>query len=288
MSKPIPNPLLWSVTTAQDAGAHAAQTAKRIGGENAGPIADEKIRKLTIADLRYALRQGYDDLAAARGDVMALVVVYPLIGFLLAALTLNYELLPLLFPLFSGFALLGPVAAIGLYEISRRREKGLTYSWANAFELIHAPAFGAILMLGFYHIAIFVIWMLSAQAIFAMTMGSTDAAGPIAFIFEVMTEPAGWVMFVVGCGVGFLFALLVLATSVVSFPLLLDRDIGVPSAIATSWKVFRKNTTVICCWGVIVVVGLALGTLPALIGLVFTLPLLGHATWHLYRRAIAD
>ena len=288
MSKPIPNPLVWTFEKAQDAGAHAAETVRRIGGEAAGPIPDDKINTLTIEDLRDALRNGAEDLAAARADVLMLVVVYPLIGLLLAALTLNYELAPLLFPLFSGFALLGPVAAVGLYEVSRRREQGLPYSWANAADLINSPSFGALLILGLYHIALFGLWMLSAQAIFEMTMGSTAANGVMEFAAEVMTTPAGWAMIVVGCGFGFLFALLVLATSVVSFPLLLDRNIGVPSAIATSWKVFLKNPAVICCWGLIVAVALAVGSLPALIGLVVVVPILGHATWHLYRRAIAD
>jgi uncharacterized membrane protein len=106
------------------------------------------------------------------------------------------------------------------------------------------------------------------------------------FVRDVLTTSAGWTMIVLGLIVGFAFALLVLAISVVSFPLLLDRHVGVPTAIITSVRVARKNPRVIATWGLIVAAGLVLGSVPLFIGLVVVMPILGHATWHLYRHAI--
>jgi uncharacterized membrane protein len=107
-----------------------------------------------------------------------------------------------------------------------------------------------------------------------------------AFVSDVLTTRAGWTMIVVGCGVGFLFAALVLTISVVSFPLLLDRDVGVEAAVATSARVVRTNPVAMAAWGLIVAAGLVVGSLPLLLGLVIVMPVLGHATWHLYRRVV--
>ena len=106
------------------------------------------------------------------------------------------------------------------------------------------------------------------------------------FLREVLTTGAGWTMILVGCGVGFLFAALVLATSVVSFPLLLDRDVGLPVAVITSMRVAAANPLPIAVWGLIVAGGLLLGSIPFFLGLIVVMPILGHATWHLYRRTV--
>ncbi len=286
MAKTIGNPLSWTAQHLGLAAGHVADTTERIGGTDTTPITEDQINTLTMDDLRAALRAGVDDLGAARADVMFLAVIYPVIGLLLAGFGLHLSLLPLLFPLIAGFALLGPVAAVGLYEISRRREQGQPANWSHAFGVTAAPSFGAIVVLGLYLLAIFVAWMLVARGIYALTLGPDTPASIASFLTELLTTGAGWALLIFGIGVGCGFALLVLATSVVSFPLLLDRDVGVPNAIITSVRVTMKNPRVICAWGLIVAGGLVLGSIPALIGLVIVMPVLGHATWHLYRRAI--
>lgn len=286
MVKTIGNPLSWGARALGGAAEHVAETAEHIGIRDAAPITQDQINTLTMEDLRDALRKGGGDLAAARADVLFLCLIYPIIGLVLVAFGLDMNLLPLLFPLMTGFALLGPLAAIGLYEISRRREKGLPYSWSDAFGLMSSPSFGAIVVLGIILLVVFVAWMLAATAIHTFTLGSTPPASIAAFAEQILTTSAGWVMIITGMAVGFGFALLVLAISVVSFPLLLHRDVGVVNAVVTSVNVFRKNPRVIIMWGLIVATGLVLGSIPALIGLVVVMPLLGHATWHLYRRAI--
>ncbi len=288
MVKTIGNPLSWGAQALGGAAEHVAETAEHLGSRDTTPITEDRINTLTMDDLREALRKGADDLGAARADVLFLCLIYPIIGLVLFGFGVNMNLLPLLFPLLAGFALLGPIAAVGLYEISRRREAGLPYNWGDALGLIAAPSFGAIVVLGLYLLAVFVAWMLVAAAIHAVTLGGAPPASITGFVDQVFTTGAGWAMMIIGIAVGFCFALLVLATSVVSFPLLLHRDVGVPNAIITSVNVFRKNPRVILAWGLIVATGLVLGAIPALIGLIVVMPLLGHATWHLYRRAISD
>lgn len=283
MVKTIGNPLTWTVHGLADAAGHIAHSVERIGGaETVTP----KIQILTTDDLRDALRMGYKDFLAVRADVMFICLIYPVIGMLLVGVASNMNLLPLVFPLIAGFALLGPFAAVGLYEVSRRREQGEDVSWLAALDVVRSPNFAAIMVLGLYLAALFVAWLVVANMIWSLTLGPVPPESLSGFLSDVFTTGAGWAMIVIGVAVGFCFALAVLATGVVSFPLLLDHNIGVPAAVVTSYHVFRENPRVIATWGLIVAALLVLGTIPAFIGLIIVLPILGHATWHLYRRAI--
>ena len=242
--------------------------------------------RIKVTDLRDALVRGLDDFGAYRTDVIFLCLIYPLVGISLALLTFGYETLPLLFPLASGFALVGPVAAVGLYEMSRRREQGIPITWADAFGGISSPAFGAILVLGLVLLAIFLLWLLAANVIYELTLGPEPPVSIAAFVRDVFTTRAGWAMIAVGVGVGLLFALLVLAISVLSFPLLLDRDVGLRTAVTTSISAVTANPGPMAVWGLIVAGGLVIGSIPAFLGLIIVMPVLGHATWHLYRKVV--
>jgi uncharacterized membrane protein len=246
------------------------------------------VARIELGDLRDALAKGLGDLGAYRSDVIFLCIVYPLVGLLLAWLAFGHELVHLFFPLASGFALIGPVAAVGLYEISRRREQGDEITWADAFGVVRAPAFGAVVALGLVLLAIFLLWLLAAYAIYLATLGPEPPGGVGAFVRDVLTTGAGWTMIALGVGVGFLFAVLVLTISVVSFPLLLDRDVGLTAAVATSVRAVAANPGPMAAWGLIVAGGLVLGSIPALLGLIIVMPVLGHATWHLYRKVVPE
>lgn len=283
----IRNPIEWSLDQIRGAAHHADAVGHALHGEDTPDrTAPPVIRRMEPAELGAVLARGVQDFKANRSDVIFLCLIYPAAGLVLAHLAFNYELLPLLFPLVSGFALLGPVVAIGLYEMSRRRERGEEVTWATAFGVVRSPAFGAIFILGLVLLAIFLVWLGVAQAIYAMTLGPEPPASLAVFVQAVFTTGAGWTMIVVGCGVGFLFALLVLCISVVSFPLLLDRDVGIGKAVLTSVQAVRANPATMLTWGAIVAGGLVLGSIPLLLGLIVVLPVLGHATWHLYRRAV--
>ena len=244
------------------------------------------VRKIGLADLKDALKRGWDDFAAMPTHALFLCLIYPVVGLVLGRLAFGYEVLPLLYPLAAGFALVGPFAALGLYELSRRREQGLDTSWQHAFDVIRAPSFGAIAALGVLLMMVFLIWIAVAQALYVATFGYTPAASMPDFLRAVFSTPEGWMLIVLGNGIGFLFALMVLIVSVVSFPLLLDRDAGAVEAVLTSVRAVAANPVMMALWGLIVAIALALGSLPFFLGLAIVVPVLGHATWHLYRKVV--
>jgi uncharacterized membrane protein len=251
--------------------------------DSAAPI----IRTIGLSDLREALRLGWEDFKAVPSHAIILCVIYPLLGLVLARTVLGYSVLPLLFPLAAGFALLGPFAALGLYELSRRRELGEQATAWDAVEVLRSPSFGAMLGLGTLLLALFVTWVATAQAIYIAAFGYEGATGVSDFTHRVLTTPQGWWLIVVGCGVGFLFALVALCISVVSFPLMLDRHAGAGDAMVTSLRAVARNPIPMAAWGLIVALLLVVGSLPLFLGLAVVIPLLGHATWHLYRKVIA-
>lgn len=244
------------------------------------------VRRITMADLREALAKGFADFEAYRTDVLFIGIVYAAIGLVLARVVFRNDLIPLLFPLASGFAILGPFAAVGLYEMSRLREMGVEAKWSNAFDVFRAPAVGAISVLGAALMALFALWIFTAWAIYLTTFGAAPIDSLEQFVHDVFRTPGGQAMIVEGIGAGFLFALFAFAVSIVSFPLLLDRDVGLDTAIRTSLRAVAVNPGMMIMWGLIVAGALVLGSLPLFVGLVVVLPVLGHATWHLYRKMV--
>jgi len=282
MAEHIRNPIEWGLDQIRLAALTVRSLASSVQGSQAPPA----VRRIKASDLRDVLVKGLGDLGAYRTDVIFMCLIYPVGGIVLTRLTFGYQMLPLLFPLASGFALVGPVAAVGLYEMSRRREQGIPITWGAAFGAIGSRGFGAILVLGLVLLAIFLLWLLAANEIYQFTLGPEPPVSIAAFARDVFTTSAGWTMIVVGVGVGFLFALLVLAISVVSFPLLLDRDVGLDAAVWTSIRAVATNPGPMALWGLIVAGGLVIGSIPAFLGLILVMPVLGHATWHLYRKVV--
>jgi uncharacterized membrane protein len=246
----------------------------------------QAVQRLQMADLRWALARGIDDFRNSRTDVIFLCLIYPLLGLLFARIASGYEMLPLVFPLASGFALLGPLAAVGLNEMSRRRELGLSAGWADAFAVFRSPAIGAILLLGVILIVMFLFWLVLSNAVYNMTLGPRPPESLSSFAHDVFFTHAGWTMALAGIGMGFVFAVVAGTISVVSFPMLLDRNVSLEAAIRTSASLVARNPITMATWGLIIAASLIIGSIPLLLGLVFVMPILGHATWHLYRRAV--
>ena len=280
----IRNPVEWSLDQLKSAG---TTIEFLVAGGRENLAAPPAIRRIDAADIGDALAKGLDDFATFRDDVALICVIYPFAGLILARLAFGYALLPLLFPLASGFALIGPFAAIVLYEMSRRREQGFEASWADGFAVFRSPAIGAILGLGLLLMALFLLWLGAAWGIYAMTLGPEPPASILGFARDVLTTARGWAMIVIGVGVGFLFAVLALSISVVSFPLLIDREVRLSTAIKTSVAVVLANPVGMALWGLVVAAGLVLGSIPIFLGLIVVMPVLGHATWHLYRKVVA-
>jgi len=245
-----------------------------------------RVRTIGPRDLVDALAKGIDDFRAMPTQVIFLCLIYPIAGLILARMAFGYDLLPLLYPLASGFALVGPVAAIGIYELSRQREQGREPSWTHAFDLLQADSFRAILALGLTLLALFALWIAIANAIYVAQFGYGSPASMSEFTEQVLRTDAGHRLILIGNAVGFLFALVSFCISVVAFPLLVDRDLSAMAAAATSVKAVVHNPLTMALWGLTVAVVLLIASLPLFAGLAVAIPVLGHATWHLYRKVI--
>lgn len=261
-----------------------AATTMRAPGRPATGV--PKIRKITTSDLREALRLGVGDFKAMPSHVVFLALIYPLLGLFLASFAFGYDVLPLLYPMVSGFALVGPLAGIGLYELSRRRELGQNPGWRDAFEVLQSPSIGSIVALGAVLVVVFLAWMLAAQAVYGAVFGRAPITSYADLIGDIVTTPRGWTLILVGNAVGAAFAVLVLLISVIGFPAILDRHVGVGEAIAISARAVMTNPVQMAIWGAIVAALVALGSVPLFVGLAVVMPILGHATWHLDRKIV--
>jgi uncharacterized membrane protein len=252
-----------------------------IVGRDATPVYPT-VRKIGPAELKGALAKGLEDFLTMPSSLFFLGLIYPLFGIWLVVRNSPQ----LLFPLMWGFALIGPFAAIGLYEISRRRELGLDPSWRDAFGVMRSRSIFSILSLGMLLLLIFMAWIFIAQALYTLFFGSAPPESFTQFLGNVLSTPQGWKLIGLDTAIGFLFAVVALSISVASFPLLLDRDVGVAVAIYTSVSAVLKNPFTMALWGLIVVAVLAIGFLLLFVGLAVAVPILGHSTWHLYRRVV--
>ncbi|UXN67653.1 DUF2189 domain-containing protein (plasmid) [Phyllobacterium sp. A18/5-2] len=244
------------------------------------------VRRISVADVFAALREGLDDFWEKPSHYVFLCLIYPIAGLVLARWTSGANLLPLLFPLMSGFALIGPFAALGLYEISRRRELNLDTSWKHALEVRQSPAIPSIVAVGVMLFLFFIAWILTAQALYTNLFGPQAPESISAFMDQVFNTPEGQRMIILGNAIGFVFAVIVLCTTVIAFPLLLDRDVGALAAVVTSIKAVLVNPVEMALWGLIVAALLLVGFLTLFVGLAIFIPVLGHATWHLYRKVV--
>jgi len=244
------------------------------------------IRTITLGDLGDALRRGVADFWEKPSHYVLLVLIYPIVGIVLTVWMNGYYTWPLLYPLVGGFALIGPFAALGLYEISRRREQGLDTAWHHAFEVLKSPAIGSIAALAVMLLAVFTLWLTAAQALYESLFGPSTPQTLGGLMNQILTEPGGMTLLITGTMLGALFAIFTLCTTVIAFPLLLDRDVGAFVAVETSFRAVMHNPVPMLAWGIIVGAGLFLGSLPLFVGLAVVIPIFGHATWHLYRKVV--
>lgn len=245
------------------------------------------VRAIGLTDLRDAVAKGIEDFNAVPTHAVFLGIIYAVLGIILFRLAFGYDVLPLVYPMLAGFILLGPCAAIALYELSRRRERGLDVSAEHLLEVFRSPSIGAIVRLGLVLLAIFFAWLVAAKTMYAQIMGGAVPASLGEFSHQVLTTSAGWQLIVVGNAVGFVFAAVALVISVVSFPMLVDRNVGAATAVRTSVRAVAANPLTMAAWGLFVVAALIVGSLPLFFGLAVVFPVLGHATWHLYRRIVS-
>ena len=244
------------------------------------------VRKIGFADLKDAVAKGIDDFWAMPTHVIFLAIIYPLVGLFLARMTFGYDVMPLLSPLAAGFALIGPFVAICLYELSRQRERGVEVSWKHAFGVLKCPSRDSIAALGMILMIVFLIWLTTAQSLYQSLFGYESPESIEQFLSDIFTTSEGWILIIAGNGIGFLFAAFVLTISFVSFPLLLDRDVGAMVAMHTSVRAVLRNPLMMAAWGLFVAITLVIGSLPFFVGLAVVMPVLAHSTWHVYRKVV--
>ena len=245
------------------------------------------VRRITGADLDWALKAGWADFREKRGDLLLVPLIYPVVGLLASAFAFNAELFPLVFPLVAGLSILGPAVAAGFYELAKRRESGQDSSWFHFLDPLRGPSRMAILVLTTMLAGLFVMWLLAAWAIYGATLGTLGPVTPADFVRDLFGTREGWTMIVLGNLAGGVFAVATLAVSVASFPMVVDKPVDALAAVQTSVAAVAKNPLTMIRWGLTVAVILALGALPLFVGLAVALPVLGYATWHLYTRVVA-
>lgn len=265
----------------------SAETIKKFIAAEADVAPTPTVRKIGVGDLMDALRKGLEDFLAKPSHYVFLALIYPIVGLIAATAVSGGSLLPLLYPMAAGFTLVGPVAALAFYALSHRREQGLDASWWTALSDIRPGALRSIALLGAFLLAIFALWLLVAEWLYLLTLGPADPAGPVDLLTQVFSSPEGYQLLLIGNAVGFVFAAVVLMLTVVSFPMLLDRPVSAWTAVRTSIQAVLENKVTMAIWGLIIAASLCIGSLPAFVGLAVVLPVLGHASWHLYRKVVA-
>ena len=243
------------------------------------------VRTIGNAEIRESLAQGWDDFLARRGDLIVVGLIYPLIGIASAFLFLGGNLFYLFFPVAAGISLLGPVAAIGFYELARRREDGLESDWSHFLDVRKRPAWDSLMAVAGLLLGIFFLGVAAAAILWNRLIGVAPTS--VGHLFSLIFGTAeGWALIVVGNLVGLGFAALVLTISVVSMPMLVDCDVDARTALDTSVRAVMTNKGAMFRWGLIVAALLVLGSIPLFVGLAMVLPVLGYATWHLYAHAV--
>jgi uncharacterized membrane protein len=244
------------------------------------------VRKIGLPDLTWALAGGWRDFREMRGDILILGLIYPAVGLLAAALSVEHRLFPLLFPLVAGLAIVGPAVASGFFELAKRRSAGEDTGWAHFFDPFRRPSGRTLAALSLLLAVLFVAWVGVAWAIYDLAFGPFGPSSPQAFLHETLTTPHGWAMVWVGNLMGLAFAAAALAISVVAFPIAVDGRAGVLDAVAISLRACAKNPLPVAVWGALVAALLVVACIPLFVGLAVVLPVLGYASWRLYTRLI--
>ncbi|UZK66621.1 DUF2189 domain-containing protein [Sphingomonas sp. M1-B02] len=256
--------------------------------DSAAAASDEipEVRRIGTGDLNWALREGWKDFLAKRGDLIVIGLVYPIICLIAAVVTLNDPLLPLFFPLVAGLSIAGPAAASGFYELARRREEKRDSSWWHFLDPLNGRSRVPLAMLTAGLAALFIGWLVVAYAIYAVTFGAEAPMQVGDLLGRLFTTREGWELIILGNLAGLAFAIVTLVFALVSFPMVVDKPVDAGVAVRTSLAAVRKNPAVVFGWGLRVAALLLLGTIPFAVGLAVVLPWLGYSTWHLYTKLV--
>jgi uncharacterized membrane protein len=252
--------------------------------ETLAPPQMPEVNRITTADIVGALRAGLSDFARAPQYGLVIGAIFSLVGVVISLSLVRGGQSLWLLPIAAGFPLIGPFAATGLYEVSRRLETGERLDWGvvlgAGFRNSQLPLFAV------FAVFAFLVWIVLARVIFAVSFGTAEMPNVMTSLEAFLTGP-GILMLLIGTAVGAALAVLLFAVSALSVPMLVDRDIDVVTAMITSFGAVVENRDAMVRWALVIVAAVVVAMLPFFLGMVLVFPVLGHATWHVYRKAIA-
>jgi uncharacterized membrane protein len=246
-----------------------------------------QVRRIAVADIVDALDKGLRDFRAAPLFGLFFGGIYAVGGMLIVLTAAALQMSYVSYPLAVGFALIGPFVACGLYEVSRRLESGRPLQWGAVLGVIFSQGRRETGWMAFVTLFILIMWMYQVRVLLALFIGLRAPTTFDGFLEVVVGTPEGLIFLGVGHLVGAVMALVLFSLTVVSFPLLLDREVDFVTAMITSVKAVVNNPKPMIGWALVIMVLMVIAIAPFFLGLVVALPVLGHTTWHLYRKLVA-
>jgi uncharacterized membrane protein len=244
------------------------------------------VRAITVADLRASLLGGATDFARAPAIGLAIGALFALTGMAITLALTVWQMPWMIYPFAIGFPLIGPFAAVGLYEVSRRLETGRLPDWRAVLDVVWAQRRREVSWMALTMLFVFWIWMYQVRLLIALVLGRMSFATLDKFVTVVLTTPQGWLFLAIGHVVGAALSLVLFSVTVIAIPMLLDREVDFITAMITSVRSVLASPIVMLGWGLAVTLAVVAACVPFFLGLLIVLPVLGHATWHLYRRAV--
>ena len=254
--------------------------------EETPPKPEPKVKSITFTAVTESIADGLRDFRAAPVFGLTFGILYALGGMATVLTASALDMTYLTYPIAAGFALVGPLVAIGLYEVSRLMECGETPTWGKVRTAILQQAGQEIGWMSFVVLFVLIVWMYQVRLLLAIFLGNESISTMRDFLSVVMTTPQGWAFLAVGHVIGAILSVVLFALTVVSFPILLDREVDFITAMITSVRSVSKNPGPLLIWAVLIAMLLLAASMPFFLGIIFVLPLLGHASWHLYRRLV--
>ena len=244
------------------------------------------IAALTVDDLKRALAQGWSDFRAAPMFGLFFGGVFAFGGLLIVQSLFVWDMSWMIYPVMIGFPLIGPFAATGLYEVSRRLASGQPLAWNEVLSVVRHQSGREMAWMAFVMLFIFWMWMYQVRLLIALFLGRLSFGTLDRFAEVVITTPEGIMFLLVGHIIGAVLSLVLFSVTVIAIPMLLERNVDFVTAMVTSVQTVFASPVVMLGWGVIVTLAVIAAMIPAFLGLLVVLPVLGHATWHIYKRAV--
>ncbi|MEM9574322.1 MAG: DUF2189 domain-containing protein [Pseudomonadota bacterium] len=246
-----------------------------------------EVNILTANDLRAALSSGFADFRRAPLFGLFFAAFYVLGGLLIVQSLFVRDQSWMIYPVAIGFPIVGPFAAVGLYEVSRRLQSGIALNWSEILGVVRNQSSKELSWMAFVVLFVFWVWMYQVRLLIAIVLGRMSFSGLDGFLEVVLYTQQGWIFLAIGHVVGAVLSLILFSITVVSIPLLLDRELDFITAMITSVKAVFASPMVMLGWGIIVTLSIIAAMIPAFLGLFLVLPILGHTTWHIYQKAVA-